>query len=1113
MLQPNRCFAPAGLQAPAVIADHREVRFVIEDAVLISELSLQDESNVQRWSTIVQQDSEDVLVRSYTHECNDIQAIARERETTFPRLDRTCDGVRISSATLSRALASSNPQVCAKIANVVTSTCSPAPIYCTVSQLASQDTEIDVQLLRVDERGVLYVNCEKLSCHRGTCRFVLTAEDLSDVSVGRDGVPFVKRSNELAFEVIIGGHEKNLKPAHTNANKKIQQARDLDSSPHSLDEGLERLPVMPIHSFRPSSDTVSGLVVAYNLILTQPFLMFRSTSDICERRMLRRDFVVTKENQHSAHNEISSLLKDLDCAISQPLNDDVFFKLNNIIPLLFALGEDECLVKCNSFARLRVQLKCRSIGISEASLVEPALNLPIQSLAGVLDYQQANTKSFPTESSQIRLLASVFYRVPVASCEQLLQCVVEAGHIAKHVGYLTESLKWYRVALTVSNLLVQRSDSHAQVASENATVLPLLRVIGDVLTSVGSYGEAIECYEIAHAIAEAKSKLVRNDDNPALHRQYELQALTFDCSIAVTGCLSSKHFVSSSHFAFQRCVKSVDGLRPAVTACLASDDTASAIALADSCCDVLAHLAFCCFARDSFQQGTKLVSDALEMLQAVSNLTRTVEQVEVQLLSFTTLKVLSAWSEIRQLLKSVLTSTSQDHPAVSILLEARMHLNDLVQLVGEGSLHDVAPQHICVEWLLAECGAQETEVHSAAAMYLLQSHPMRTSIKISQRLHQATLRREASLFLARSASTQQSQEAAADHVVVQQLLSTSSLTACHLLQLTFLEVEALSLVLDRQWDYACRCLGEVAHTALALLEDPNKASPSHLLRRDALQYCRRLPSLSAQCFSYIQHRNPFDTSRAEVIATAERFVLELINELGVDRTPTSASPATSHLAAVAADRKDLPFLFLDVAELRFAQRNFVGCLEVCGRALRLADERNLLYLLGDLFRPSFLLSATDVEDRSRLLRERRASPAGVLTLALALFTTGRVHEVAGNVVQSLSTFGQCFAALEMMKLLEQPVATEALIGCARSCLQLGNIGDALMYTDMAESVFLDFHSQFGAFRANEQLVELHGHLHHLRLCVSAMTKARGYELVQHEVVYTAPSLNGFPLYI
>lgn len=422
----------------------------------------------------------------------------------------------------------------------------------------------------------------------------------------------------------------------------------------------------------------------------------------------------------------------------------------------------------------------------------------------------------------------------------------------------------------------------------------------------------------------------------------------------------------------------------------------------------------------------------------------------------------------------------------------------------------------------------------------------------------------------------------------------------HPLVFVMWEMNAVGCALiDRLLD-ACDCLDAAAQTygsSTAVTRATSTAGSDVLLslvefvRRDAVMVCRRIAPLVSFCFTTalhhasqqqqpslastkqgLHHRDPALSPASSIEASSpvilpatilhvERMVLSLVRDLGLDQVQPNRGAAPSNkqqgikatmATLLLADQltiapHELPGLFLDLAELRLCLGDPMSCLENCGRAIRLADDRNLLYLLGPLFKPAFQLKSSEVEDRNRLMRERRAdlstsmmatssssirpklsggaskSTTGLAgaaavvgpppMLALALFTMARGHEVAGNFAQAFSIYLQTTAAFEMMMHTHQPAAVEAMLGCSRTSLQLGNIGDGLMYADLAMELFVTYHAAFGGYRATPMLVQLKRTVDCCKLVSETMASERHYTLAPHELRYASPALNGHPLYV
>ena len=162
-------------------------------------------------------------------------------------------------------------------------------------------------------------------------------------------------------------------------------------------------------------------------------------------------------------------------------------------------------------------------------------------------------------------------------------------------------------------------------------------------------------------------------------------------------------------------------------------------------------------------------------------------------------------------------------------------------------------------------------------------------------------------------------------------------------------------------------------------------------------------------------------------------------------------------------------LLRDTAELRFAHGRYEEALELFGQALKIADTRNLLYLLGTLFKPEMLLSSQETSDRNRLAKERGMHSDSAECLGTLLFQIGQCHEVNSNCEHSIAAYHKALAVFEMSDLISHPCVVATLASVGRVLVSSGKPGDAIVYLDRAKDICFTHHVNYGAYKGNVQL--------------------------------------------
>ena len=260
-------------------------------------------------------------------------------------------------------------------------------------------------------------------------------------------------------------------------------------------------------------------------------------------------------------------------------------------------------------------------------------------------------------------------------------------------------------------------------------------------------------------------------------------------------------------------------------------------------------------------------------------------------------------------------------------------------------------------------------------------------------------------------------------------------------------------------------------------------------------------SLTASCINTSANEDVV-SRRTQLVRTWDIDALEdlVIHLVDKSSAPHCKPPMAVHV-----------LLILDMAELRFCKKDFSSCLELCGRALRIADDRNMLYLLGSLYKPLCMLTPAEREDRARLAKERRVHRSHFVRVALILFEMGVTHERNESYEHAFHMYLQSVTSLELIDKMNHPIAVEALNGAARVQIHLGDLGGAQLYLDWGQEVIKQFHEKYGAYQTDEDIVMLITNLRKTVTTLDIIMRSRQYLLLGYDS--HVPQLAGFPLYL
>jgi tetratricopeptide (TPR) repeat protein len=223
------------------------------------------------------------------------------------------------------------------------------------------------------------------------------------------------------------------------------------------------------------------------------------------------------------------------------------------------------------------------------------------------------------------------------------------------------------------------------------------------------------------------------------------------------------------------------------------------------------------------------------------------------------------------------------------------------------------------------------------------------------------------------------------------------------------------------------------------------------------------------------------------------------------RAPMSSPYATAVMHQFIADvgagcghfHADLVPLLLDAAEVHFTRSEFAEALQLFGKALRITDHRNLLYLVGPLFAPAYQLTPVEVRDRNRLAAERHPTDAGFIAIAMLLQQMALTHEAAGSHPQAIRLLQQALATFEMSGLMRHVGSMAVLTNLSRCLLHKGEFASAQMYVEEARDVFMAHHYDFGRFTADPLVASLWDSAQRTLIAVTHTAHNHGESIEKH----------------
>jgi len=193
---------------------------------------------------------------------------------------------------------------------------------------------------------------------------------------------------------------------------------------------------------------------------------------------------------------------------------------------------------------------------------------------------------------------------------------------------------------------------------------------------------------------------------------------------------------------------------------------------------------------------------------------------------------------------------------------------------------------------------------------------------------------------------------------------------------------------------------------------------------------------------------------------------------------------------------------IDYAEMLYFLEHYDEALDLLVKALRIADTRNLLFILGGLFKPSVELNRANALERNRLATELYGGEVEeALTCSLLLAQMALVHEALGSFDEAQNYNDQAIACFEIANSATHSGKIVTLDNLARVLVTKGRFGEALSILDQCITLLEDHYAKD---KSALQRIVTH------RRMVTDLMEQRGYILDLH---VWAPVGNHYPVYI
>jgi tetratricopeptide (TPR) repeat protein len=1009
-----------------------------------------------------------VLVSDYFIPVVDFKQLVKEQDEEYPLLRQTVATVEIPSSLVpnsSSAHLVERQLVAAKVADVCDSSFTPGAVACVITRLDSSffnavtSDSSGRSPVSVDSRGHLVLALpEALTGKTGLTTIAFKAVDYASLRRLQqpENMADFDCSGEISVDVFIGAPPTLVevtsvrKPPHSTAvsgrvTADVVPAREpvfqSPAMPPSVPGHCRGLAPLCIHSFRVAPETAPPQALAVNWIKTQPIHFTKCTSIALELELLQG---TTPRQRNAAgapavqQSDVERAIVSLHTAMSKKQS-----AVDVIMPLL-----DRCIQLL-----MHVPLDENLVMVKKLVVVRAEV---AASLAGVNLELLSQTVRTPSRAPHS---AGPPSSVPPSHVSLFVRVCVEAGHAMKLTGDYNEARVFYRIALAVAECV--------ETTSAMDTHIPFIRAIGDAELLYGDLVAAAAAYERARALAEMAQKAVEiTSECP----QLSSVALVLSCETDVAVCQAMQRRDDAAQHTLSRVEHVTQRL-------LMSNERTNFLLLAvdSNICGMVVALT-----RNSFQQALSFVNKAAELAAEYAE-----------------------WPE--------------HDGEVSDLI--RLNIHTLV-----GGVRMAMALHASSKGALDECSALLREAHDGAVDPFAESPTALNTFSFAEQLRLPQLL-SAWISAVAAFPLAESPDDVTEYDAVLQLAEGLVGKLSPLFVTMQLCRDVAMVVTAPAADPSSR-RPVTTQVVLQLSMDPHHPMLFFLLESlvtcfiTAKEYGKAVEALyrAAQIWKSCKVVREDESNATRLVGIGAYAVTHHCHWQNSTRGPAGPAAAsrptvTTHNESFAVivdfvaqstllDAHNTSFeRLLDAAEVHLCEAEYASALELLGKALRLADSRNVMFLLDGLFVTQRWLSKQELEDRTRLLHERRVSPRTLVAVGLVLLEIALAHEASRNFAKAKDAYEQAIAALEMLDSLSHPAAVEMLTGLARVSLLGGDIGDALLNLEWARDVFLSYHFHCGAYLQDEALVALESNLAQTEQAVKTVMQRLNYVLLPHEALF------------
>ena len=869
--------------------------------------------------------------------------------------------------------------------------------------------------------------------------------------------------NHVHHEHHKSKHDPSMSRDHNTPSAEIVAARDVSFMPPELPSSVpgpcRTLASLCIHTFRNAPETapVHSLVVQW--LKYQPTFFTK-----CTALSLERELLLGKASMNSgvSQSDVDAALFTLHNSMNKKLSvgDVIVPLLDHSIQLLLHVAGGENIVTMKRLIGVRADIVASLSGVNLGELVT-------QSSAATTRSASAPQPGGGGHTAALQNHLSLLVRV-----------AVESGHALKLCDDYAQARRYYHIALLVAELL---EGNNAPVE----THIPFIRAIGDAELCYGDFQAASAAYERARALSEMAQKAADlSSETPSL----PAAALVLSCEADISVCHALQRRDDAALHSWNRTEHMTYQL-------LASSERQAFLLLAVEAYMSGAVVALC---RNSLQRALCMLQKAEELAGEYA----TWHEHDGSVLQIIEENIMTMMRVVKLAMALAAAEKGAMDECSILLKEASETIPDAYQNIDEDCSEIVQrppmprrrgpiSANICDDGVNVLVSKWVTTVASLPLQEAPSSDILDTYDKLLARAENLLGKQSllvATMAVARNvAAIADVSLGAAGSILLEQVERMPTCTL-HPFRLDMNEAIVTCTITTGDFSSAVEAL----HRASTIWE-------RCVVFRDDLPRAARLVGIGSYAVSYFCHE------QASKTAKSNRY------QADPPRAFASASffAVVDHVVqATLLDAKNVSCeRLLDAAEVRLCEAEYASALDLLGKALRIADTRNVMFLLDGLFTTRRNLSKLELEDRTRLLQERRVPSKCLTAVGIVLFQIAVAHEASRNFSKAKACYEQSIAAFEMLDALDHPAAVEILTGLGRVLLLVGEVGDALLNLEWAEDIFLSHHHQCGAFMQDKAMLKLAENLRQTQQAAHVILQQLNYVLVPHESLFTAVSMH------